>query len=128
MTSPTRPPNRPGPGGPGRFDPPFVLPRLRQGRTIAAATKRSRRRLLAARDGLHCAYCRTPFSDPQQATLDHVIPRSLLPTWDPAFLVLSCEPCNAAKADQMPILLALLLAHLAPALLADADGEQEVSP
>ncbi|MFD6822477.1 HNH endonuclease [Streptomyces sp. NPDC060085] len=62
---------------------------------------RETRLYLAERDGRRCFYCRTPFNDMRTATADHYIPRSL---WDcnlPANLVLSCEPCNIAKADHL---------------------------
>jgi 5-methylcytosine-specific restriction endonuclease McrA len=66
-----------------------------------------RRRLLktrlAERDGAQCFYCATPFGPGLEgATVDHLIPRSLLYTWAQAALVLACGPCNEAKADVLP--------------------------
>ncbi|MFI1840322.1 HNH endonuclease [Streptomyces olivaceoviridis] len=66
-----------------------------------------RRRLLkqrlAARDGAQCFYCATPFGpELEGATVDHLIPRSLVHTWAQAALVLACQPCNEAKADRLP--------------------------
>ncbi|MET8725505.1 HNH endonuclease [Streptomyces misionensis] len=66
-----------------------------------------RRRLLkarlAARDGAQCFYCATPFGPGLEgATVDHLIPRSLVHTWAQAALVLACGPCNEAKADVLP--------------------------
>jgi 5-methylcytosine-specific restriction endonuclease McrA len=60
------------------------------------------RRALAARDGLACFYCRAPFPTLEEATLDHLIPQSLLPGWPLFNLVLACVDCNEAKADQLP--------------------------
>ncbi|MFJ5646408.1 HNH endonuclease [Streptomyces sp. NPDC093223] len=58
---------------------------------------------LAKRDGRCCFYCRTPFNRQLDgATVDHLIPRSLLHTWMQAALVLACQPCNEAKADSLP--------------------------
>lgn len=64
---------------------------------------------LAERDGRRCFYCRTPFDDMRTATADHYIPRSV---WDcnmPANLVLSCEPCNVTKSDQLTWSMAAVL-------------------
>ncbi|WP_063784073.1 HNH endonuclease [Streptomyces sp. SBT349] len=71
--------------------------------------KRARKQAVAARDGARCTYCRIPFTDLRQATLDHVAPLSLLRTWAAANLVLACHSCNQAKADRLPLLLALTL-------------------
>ena len=83
---------------------------------------------LLERHGPICAYC-AGRTDPQEITLDHVTPRRGQSAYDRRDnLVLSCRPCNAAKADT-PIL-AFLLArreravtllrygmHLSPMLL-----------
>ncbi|WP_372408838.1 HNH endonuclease [Streptomyces luteireticuli] len=83
---------------------------------LNAARRRARKRGLARRDGQHCAYCLTPFADLRQATLDHIVPISLFPTWSSENLVLACRPCNTAKADHLPLFIALLLcAHYRPA-------------
>lgn len=66
--------------------------------------KRIRRikRGLAARDGAQCFYCGLAFSTLLAATVDHLIPQSVLPGWAQTNLVLACRPCNEAKADQLP--------------------------
>lgn len=66
--------------------------------------KRIRRikRGLAARDGAQCFYCGLAFSTLLTATVDHLIPQSVLPGWAQMNLVLACRPCNEAKADQLP--------------------------
>lgn len=67
-----------------------------------AARRRHIKRQLAARDGAGCFYCRRPFADLAAATIDHLIPYSVLRTWVQANLVLACRPCNEAKADRLP--------------------------
>lgn len=57
---------------------------------------------LAARDGRWCFYCGTGFADLVDATIDHLIPKSVMPGWKQFNLVLACRPCNEAKADQLP--------------------------
>ncbi|MET9413468.1 HNH endonuclease [Streptomyces klenkii] len=82
---------------------------------LNAAGRRARKRTLARRDGQHCVYCRTPFADLRQATIDHVVPISLFRTWRAEHLVLACRPCNSAKANRFPLSMALLLnIHSAP--------------
>jgi 5-methylcytosine-specific restriction endonuclease McrA len=44
--------------------------------------KRRRKTTLARRDGLRCVYCRREFADQAEATIDHLVPLSLFPTWD----------------------------------------------
>ena len=51
---------------------------------------------------MECFYCRTPFTSVDDATLDHLVPKSLLPGWVQANLVLACLPCNLAKGDTLP--------------------------
>ncbi|MGC4953857.1 HNH endonuclease [Actinomadura citrea] len=67
-----------------------------------SAKRRAIKRKLARRDGAQCFYCAHPFGDLAEATLDHLIPFSVLPTWKPAALVLACRPCNQAKGDRLP--------------------------
>ncbi|WP_327075674.1 endonuclease (plasmid) [Kitasatospora purpeofusca] len=74
--------------------------------SAAELSSRQRRRLRAAladRDGAACWYCHTGFGPGLDgATLDHLVPRSVVPTWALAALVLACAPCNEAKADTAP--------------------------
>ncbi|WP_143663891.1 HNH endonuclease [Streptomyces sp. rh34] len=68
--------------------------------------RRKLKRKLAERDGAQCFYCGELFGPALEgATLDHLVPRSLVQTWVQAALVLACEPCNLAKADIPPALL-----------------------
>ena len=67
-----------------------------------AARRRRIKARLAERDGLACFYCGHSFTCPAEATIDHLVPRSVLPGWLQANLVLACQPCNQAKADQLP--------------------------
>ncbi|WP_320068347.1 HNH endonuclease [Micromonospora sp. RTGN7] len=60
------------------------------------------KRALADRDGAGCFYCGLPFPALIGATVDHLIPQSVLPGWALMNLVLACRPCNDAKADQLP--------------------------
>ncbi|MFE5549892.1 HNH endonuclease [Streptomyces sp. NPDC056534] len=76
---------------------------------LNSARRRSRKAQLAARDGWRCAYCRHPFRDLREATMDHVVPISLYRTWSANALVLACQPCNHVKADRLFLSLALLL-------------------
>ncbi|MFE3183235.1 HNH endonuclease [Streptomyces violascens] len=75
--------------------------------------RRARKAQLAARDGQHCTYCHQPFATLQDATLDHVVPISLMRTWSADHLVLACRPCNTLKADRLPLSIALLLCQSA---------------
>lgn len=63
------------------------------------------KRSLAARDGACCFYCGDRFAQLRDATVDHLIPQSVIPGWKLANLVLACRPCNEAKADTLPQLL-----------------------
>ncbi|MEF9884375.1 HNH endonuclease [Streptomyces sp. P9-A4] len=76
---------------------------------LNAPRRRSRKAQLAARDGWRCVYCRHPFKDLREATMDHVVPISLHRTWSVNALVLACQPCNHVKADRLFLSLALLL-------------------
>ncbi|WUD74614.1 HNH endonuclease [Streptomyces sp. NBC_00510] len=78
-------------------------------RTLNPEDRRHVRRSLAARDGARCFYCQRPFPDIDTATLDHYVPYSLWRTWRQRNLVLACGPCNTAKADTLPWLVALLI-------------------
>ncbi|MER6217414.1 HNH endonuclease signature motif containing protein [Streptomyces sp. NPDC001674] len=78
---------------------------------LNARRRRARKFQLAVRDGAHCAYCLAPFAHLKHATLDHVVPFHLLRTWSADHLVLACRPCNHAKADRFPLLIALLVIH-----------------
>ncbi|MFJ6163653.1 HNH endonuclease [Micromonospora orduensis] len=60
------------------------------------------KRALADRDGAGCFYCGHAFPAMITATVDHLIPQSVLPGWALMNLVLACRPCNEAKADQLP--------------------------
>lgn len=93
-------------------------------RRLNAPRRRALKGTLAARDGSWCAYCGRLFADLRYAaTIDHVMPLSLLDTWRSEDLVLACRPCNDAKADRLPLLLALLVLdrHGRPALDRSAD-------
>ncbi|MFH9070865.1 HNH endonuclease [Streptomyces alboflavus] len=78
-------------------------------RQLNSATRRVRKEQVARRSGWRCAYCRRPFGALDEVTLDHVVPVSLWRTWSAAHLVAACADCNHAKADRLPLLLALLL-------------------
>lgn len=67
---------------------------------------------LIERDGFRCAYCSRAFIDLDDATLDHVIPNCVVGHWSPWNLVLSCDPCNNVKGDQIPAALLPMLSHL----------------
>ncbi|WP_329299198.1 HNH endonuclease [Streptomyces sp. NBC_00659] len=68
-----------------------------------------RKEQLARRHGQRCTYCRCPFADLSEATLDHIAPCSLWWSWSVTSLMLACFDCNQAKADRLPLSLALLL-------------------
>ncbi|MCY0947859.1 HNH endonuclease [Streptomyces antarcticus] len=72
--------------------------------TPGGSQRRKRiKRALARRDGACCWYCAGDFGpELEGATVDHLIPHTLLRTWMLAALVLACEPCNRAKADRLP--------------------------
>jgi 5-methylcytosine-specific restriction endonuclease McrA len=76
------------------------------GRKLPRVCSRHRQRIkraLKRRDGRSCWYCGTPFDRKlSDATLDHLVPISQVPTWVQAALVLACGPCNRAKADRLP--------------------------
>ncbi|MFC9751980.1 HNH endonuclease [Streptomyces sp. NPDC056921] len=76
---------------------------------LSAPRRRTRKEQLARRRGWRCTYCRRPFRSPREATLDHIVPVSLYRTWSVVNLTLACRPCNQAKADRLPLSMALLL-------------------
>ncbi|MGW5047179.1 HNH endonuclease [Streptomyces griseoluteus] len=78
-------------------------------RPINSAKRRVRKEQLSRRHGQRCAYCRRPFSDLREATLDHIAPQSLWRSWSVTSLMLACVDCNRAKADRLPLSLALML-------------------
>ncbi|MEV3950058.1 HNH endonuclease [Streptomyces halstedii] len=89
-------------------------------RHLTASLRRQRKEQLARRHGARCTYCHRPFASLREATLDHIAPRSLFPTWSVVHLTLACQPCNHTKADRLPLSLALLILWtLAPDRLAD---------
>ncbi|WP_405680930.1 HNH endonuclease [Streptomyces sp. NBC_01238] len=79
-------------------------------RHLTASRRRQRKEQLARRHGARCTYCRRPFTSLREATIDHIAPHSLFPTWSVVHLTLACEPCNHTKADRLPLSIALLLA------------------
>ncbi|MER6073591.1 HNH endonuclease [Streptomyces sp. NPDC001817] len=82
---------------------------MRHGHPLNSARRRTRKEQLARRHGQRCAYCRRPFTDLSEATLDHVVPCSLWRSWSVTSLMLACVDCNHAKADRLPLSIALLL-------------------
>ncbi|MEU6825599.1 HNH endonuclease [Streptomyces atriruber] len=82
---------------------------MRHGHPLNATRRRMRKEQLARRHGQCCAYCRRPFASLQEATLDHIAPRSLWSSWSVTSLMLACANCNQAKADRLPLSLALVL-------------------
>ncbi|WP_424861987.1 HNH endonuclease [Streptomyces sp. MMS24-I29] len=82
---------------------------MRHGHPLNSVRRRTRKEQLARRHGWRCTYCRRPFTAPREATLDHIVPVSLYRTWAVVNLTLACGPCNHAKADQLPLSIALLL-------------------
>lgn len=72
--------------------------------------KNYRKTKLMRRDGKRCFYCYRPFTCRMVgATIDHIVPRSLFRTNALAHVVLACEQCNHAKADRLPLSIALIL-------------------
>ncbi|MES9554641.1 MULTISPECIES: HNH endonuclease [unclassified Streptomyces] len=82
---------------------------MRHGQPLNSARRRTRKEQLASRRGWRCTYCRRPFTALREATLDHIVPVSLYRTWAVVNLTLACRPCNHAKADRLPLSMALLL-------------------
>jgi 5-methylcytosine-specific restriction endonuclease McrA len=92
-----------------------------QRKPLNASRIRARKRTLAVRDGAWCTYCGRLFADLRQATIDHVVPVSLFPTWRLEHTVLACHPCNQAKADRLPLTLAVVLTAWSRSADASAD-------
>ncbi|MEJ1197755.1 MULTISPECIES: HNH endonuclease [unclassified Streptomyces] len=82
---------------------------MRHGHPLNSTRRRVRKEQLARRHGQHCTYCRRPFTDLSEATLDHIAPQSLWRSWSVTSLMLACVDCNQAKADRLPLSLALVL-------------------
>lgn len=82
---------------------------MRHGHPLNSARRRVRKEQLARRHGQRCAYCRRPFTDLTEATLDHIAPQSLWRSWSVTSLLLACVDCNQAKANRLPLSLALVL-------------------
>ncbi|MER6499248.1 HNH endonuclease [Streptomyces sp. NPDC001455] len=76
---------------------------------LSAPRRRALKAQLARRQGWRCTYCRSPFTTLREATIDHIVPVSLYRTWAAVNLALACRPCNHAKADRLPLSVALLL-------------------
>ncbi|MEU2076860.1 HNH endonuclease signature motif containing protein [Streptomyces sp. NPDC013489] len=79
-------------------------------------TRKRIRAYILERDGWQCHYCRRPFVEESDMTLDHYIPWSIWRQSRPRNLVGACYPCNQAKADALPLTFAWLLLRNAPAL------------
>ncbi|MFE6678065.1 HNH endonuclease [Streptomyces sp. NPDC057729] len=77
---------------------------------LTATRRRALKAQLARRRGWRCTYCRGPFTTLREATIDHIVPVSLYRTWAAVNLTLACWSCNHAKADRLPLSMALLLA------------------
>lgn len=60
------------------------------------------------RDGPGCFYCGKVLA-PEEITLDHWIPQSIWPCNRSRNLRLACGPCNAAKGDSLPFVVAFLV-------------------
>ncbi|MFD4760044.1 HNH endonuclease [Streptomyces sp. NPDC058439] len=76
---------------------------------LTATRRRALKAQLARRRGRRCTYCRRPFTTLREATIDHIVPVSLYRTWAAVNLTLACWSCNHAKADRLPLSMALLL-------------------
>jgi hypothetical protein len=87
----------------------------------SSAAKAYMKLALIERDGFQCAYCAREFVDLDDATLDHVIPNSVVGHWQPWNLLLSCGPCNNAKGDSIPLVLLPMLAHVLVRLAQSAE-------
>lgn len=74
-----------------------------------ASVKQQVRAHVLKRDGWQCHYCRRPFSDESEVTLDHYVPWSLWRQSKPRNLVAACDPCNQRKGDALPWPVAVLL-------------------
>lgn len=68
-------------------------------RLSPVAITASQREEVVRRDGPVCRYCGRILAD-SEITMDHVVPRKLDGTNDPANLVVSCRPCNSSKGSR----------------------------
>ena len=77
---------------------PSVIRLHRYVRPALFSTVRLTRKNILARDGLVCQYCEVPLH-PNQATIDHIHPKSRggLTTWEN--VVTACVPCNSRKGN-----------------------------
>lgn len=71
--------------------------------------RRRRKRQVAYVFRHQCAYCRYRFRSLDEATFDHIVPRSVWHTWSATALAVACLDCNRRKADRFPLSIALLL-------------------
>ena len=85
-----------------------------------SSNKANLRMTIVRRDGARCAYCSREFVDLDDATLDHVIPNSVVGHWQPWNLLLCCQACNVLKDDKIPAVLMPLLLHTLRNLLVTA--------
>lgn len=69
-----------------------------QGKTRKTLSRSIRERVIA-RDGLTCAYCRSVL-DPEDVTIDHVVPVVRGGTDELTNLAISCRPCNSKKGTK----------------------------
>lgn len=76
---------------------------------LRTKTRQTRKRQLAANHGQRCGYCRRPFADLREATLDHIVPNYLWRTGTVTALMLACADCNNRKDDRFPLSIALQL-------------------
>ena len=75
---------------------------FRKPREMAELYAKRSRKVEALRDcGRRCVYCATSLCA-EEATLDHVYPRSKGGPDVPGNLVAACGPCNRMKADMLP--------------------------
>jgi 5-methylcytosine-specific restriction endonuclease McrA len=75
-------------------------PTIKMRRTTACNRKSKIKAELLVRSP-HCHWCGRDLS-PDEATLDHRVPRSLGGSNGRGNLVLACAPCNQAKGAMMP--------------------------
>lgn len=78
-----------------------MLPRPKRGKPTKESPSQTRRNFVFKRDLLMCRYCGLKLSR-EDATLDHVMPRSRYGGNGVKNLVTCCGPCNQVKADMTP--------------------------
>jgi 5-methylcytosine-specific restriction endonuclease McrA len=67
---------------------------------MARAVRREQKKLLfAGRERVPCCFCERPLTR-QEATLEHIRPRSRGGSSEIENLTLSCQPCNSERGDQ----------------------------